>query len=84
VHHIRRSDFAVQMGSSGFPDLVLARGGRVLFLELKREGAQARADQLAWVNAINGARGLQPLRAFCEARIVHPADLDAILRELAA
>jgi len=39
-------------GHNGFPDLVLARDGRVLFAELKAGKGKATADQLAWLNAI--------------------------------
>ena len=70
-HHVRRSDKALQMGHSGFPDLVLAKNGRVLFLELKRENAQPRPDQLAWQEAL------------LDARVVTPSDLGALLQELA-
>lgn len=33
---------------SGFPDLVMVRGGRVLFIELKDMKGRIRADQQAW------------------------------------
>jgi hypothetical protein len=78
-HHIRRSDLGLQQGHSGFPDLVLAKAGRVLFLELKREGQQPRPDQLAWADALNGVFGQleEP-----PARVVTPADLGRLLAEL--
>ena len=46
VHHDRRSDKALQQGSSGFPDLVLARNGKVKFLELK----SAKGCSSTWRN----------------------------------
>lgn len=39
-------------GDAGFPDLVMARGGVVIFAELKREKAKASADQRAWIEAL--------------------------------
>lgn len=42
---------AVQ-GDSGFPDLVLAKAGRVLFIELKTERGRIRVEQNLWLHAI--------------------------------
>lgn len=75
-HHIRRSDQALQMGDGGFPDLVLARDGVVLFLELKTEAGRLSYDQERWVSAINGP--IDPAIA----RVVRPHNLDLIIREL--
>lgn len=52
IHHDRRSDKAVQQGHTGFPDLVLARDNRVLFLELKSRTGKLTPDQHAWAEAI--------------------------------
>lgn len=81
-HHIRRSDKAIQQGHSGFPDLVLAKGGVTLFLELKREGAQPRPDQLAWLDALNGDLPYEQLGAERHAQAVTPRDLDRVLEML--
>jgi hypothetical protein len=84
-HHVRRSDKAIQQGHSGFPDLVLARRGVVIFLELKREVGQATADQIAWLEAIDGLAGQRELQTdgltmtAPLALLVRPVDLDAIL-----
>ena len=72
-HHVRRSDRAVQQGHSGFPDLVLARRGRVLFVELKREVGELTGDQVAWIEAIGD-----------QAMVARPVDLDLILSMLKA
>lgn len=84
VHHIRRSDKAVQQGHSGFPDLVLARNGKVLFFELKSEKGNLSADQIAWLNAIDG--GIQKVSFWIHgdvfAATIRPADLDTALRLL--
>ncbi len=77
-HHVRRSDKALQMGHSGFPDLVLARAGSLLFLELKREGKWAEPAQMAWINAINGPHDTLTLGAY----IVTPSMLDTVLKWL--
>ena len=42
-------------GDVGFPDLCLARDGRVIFAELKREGKKPDAAQKAWAYALIGA-----------------------------
>lgn len=42
-------------GHAGFPDLVLARRGRVLFIELKSDKGRITADQLAWAKELGEA-----------------------------
>ena len=42
-------------GDAGFPDMCLARDGRVIFAELKREGKRPDAAQMAWAWALVGA-----------------------------
>lgn len=84
-HHVRRSDKAIQMGHSGFPDLVLAKAGVVFFVELKRESEDPRPDQVAWMDALNGPSilagtgGAPPI-----ASVGRPSDVDAIIKRLAA
>lgn len=58
-------------GHSGFPDLVLARGGIVLLAELKIGRARPRPDQTAWAEAIGPSY-----------RLWYPKDLPAIIGEL--
>lgn len=50
--HYRRSDLAQMQGHSGFPDVVLARNGIVLYLELKSRTGRLKPDQHAWAEAI--------------------------------
>lgn len=45
---------AVSADGQGFPDLVLARNGVVLFRELKTDDGKATPEQLAWLLAVNG------------------------------
>ena len=54
VYSIRRSDQARVQGHTGkgFPDLVLVRGGRILYRELKTERGKETDAQLAWLNAL--------------------------------
>ena len=58
VHHARpamnrRGAWATwQEGDNGFPDLVLAREGVVIFAELKREKAKPTAAQMEWIEAL--------------------------------
>jgi hypothetical protein len=57
-------------GDPGFPDLVLARAGEVIIVECKRQvGAQWKPGQREWLMALG-------------ARVVRPADMDALLIRL--
>lgn len=69
-HHIRRSDKAIQQGHSGFPDLILAKEGRIYCLELKSGKGQPTPDQLAWLEALPSAY------------LIGPSDLDRVLSVL--
>lgn len=58
VHHCRpartkdgRWQTPIQ-GDAGFPDLVFARHGEVIFAELKREGATLTVEQARWRRSI--------------------------------
>jgi hypothetical protein len=39
----------VQADGAGFPDLVLVRGGRLLFVELKGDGGRVTDEQRRWL-----------------------------------
>lgn len=43
-------------GEEGFVDLVLARKGRIAFLELKSEKGRPTDQQVDWLNALSGQR----------------------------
>ena len=64
-------------GEPGFPDLVLARAGDVLALELKAERGRPSAAQVMWLDAL-GAGAPAVLRS----ALVRPEQLDAVLRLL--
>lgn len=78
VFHVRRSDKALTMGTPGFPDLCLAKNGRVEFWELKSERGNLTPDQFKWQLAIGSGAGEEVGYA-----VIRPADLDAALAELA-
>lgn len=82
IHHDRRSDLARQQGDAGFPDLVLARHPRVLFVELKSETGQLRREQMAWILAIAGQRPDERLPGHPEIFVWRPSDLDRAIETL--
>ena len=56
----------LMQGDTGFPDLVMARAGQVIFAELKSAKGRLRPDQEAWISALGNCY------------IWRPADLDSI------
>jgi hypothetical protein len=53
----------------GFPDLMLVRGERILFIELKRDGAKPTPEQVEVLGILGGA---------AETMLVWPNDWDLI------
>lgn len=49
--------------SAGFPDLVLCRTGRLLFLELKKVGGKVSPAQKAWLDTLGTVPGVEVLVA---------------------
>ena len=86
VHHdrpARRGDgsWATHIqGDPGFPDLVLARGGRAVFAELKSETGRTTASQRAWISALTPRDGLGPPSH--EVYLWRPQDMDQIAKVL--
>ena len=70
VHHVRNSKAGVTQGDPGFVDLVLARKGHVLFLELKGEVGRVSDAQAGWLGALPSAQ------------VIRPKDLDVVLEWL--
>jgi Holliday junction resolvase len=62
--------------AAGWPDLVLVRGSRVLFLEVKRQDGKVTYDQQRVLDV------LTLLYGNFKARAVRPSDWDFIEREL--
>ena len=56
-------------GDHGFPDLVLARDGEVLFLELKQQNGKLSQDQVDWSMALPSNSG--PVHY----EVIRPSDL---------
>lgn len=44
---------------AGFPDIVLVRGPRLLFVELKRDTTYPRASQREWLEALRAVAGIE-------------------------
>lgn len=55
VYHVRNSRAGVIQGDVGFPDLVLVRGGTILFIELKSGKLRPSPAQRMWLDALNQA-----------------------------
>jgi hypothetical protein len=60
--------------SPGFPDLVLVRGSRLLFIELKTARGRVRPEQMVWLSALCAAG----VRAF----VARPKDWGVLEQEL--
>ena len=54
-YHTWRSD----RSPSGFPDLVLVRPPRILFVEVKREEGKVTPAQLHWLQVLGACRGVE-------------------------
>lgn len=78
--HPRRSDRALTMGHPGVPDVIAARAGRVVFIELKSERGSPTYEQAAWLRALRGDPAAESLAP--EVRLLRPSDLDAAIEEL--
>jgi hypothetical protein len=61
--------------AAGFPDLVLVRGPRLIFAELKAEGQEPTAAQEAWLAALRRVPG-------CEVHVWRPGDWQSIVATL--
>jgi hypothetical protein len=75
VHHIRRSDLALTMGTPGFPDILAVHPKRgVLVIECKSERGRMEPGQSEWLDAFTDAG--------VKARVVRPEDYDQTWRHL--
>lgn len=71
----RYHTFNSKRSAYGFPDWVLCKPGRLLFLELKSEKGTVKREQTDWIEALKTVPGV-------DARIVRPSDWDAIVETL--
>ena len=62
-------------GDPGFCDLVLAKPGRILFLEVKSDRGRVTPDQVAWLAALDTVSGVT-------ARVVRPEHWDWVVEAL--
>lgn len=65
---------AVSADGKGFPDLVLVRAGRLLFIELKRKGGRLSEEQRKWLTALEV---VSMHNALVEMEIWDPSDWDS-------
>lgn len=72
VHHDRMKQNV--QGHAGFPDLCMAKGGRVIFAELKMPGKPLEPDQDLWYRALAQGDG--------DWYIWQPQNWDFIVRKL--
>lgn len=89
VHHsrpvrVQRGNGSVRyqtpiQGDAGFPDLVLARAGRVVFAELKAKAGKLSPDQSAWIGALTGADEWGAHAVY----VWRPSDWDEVMEVLA-
>jgi VRR-NUC domain len=70
VYHTHRSD----KSTPGFPDLVLVRRPRIVWLELKSERGKATTDQLWWIGELRACGQ--------EVYVARPSDADKLTRVL--
>ncbi len=68
--------FNSRRSEAGFPDLVLVRDGRILFIELKKDDkAKPSPAQILWLAALKECPGV-------EVYLWRPSDLDLIVETL--
>ena len=77
IHHDRGDYRNCIGGDPGFPDLVLAKNGRVLFLELKSEKGYITKPQMRWAVAIDSGVGWD-YDAQIAYHLVRPSDMQHI------
>ncbi len=61
-------------GDKGYPDLTLARAGRVILAELKSEKGRVSKEQMAWLLALGYGATLDPKDGAPEVYVWRPSD----------
>ena len=69
-----RANGSVRTVPAGFPDLVLARGPRLVFIELKRETGKTTDAQNEWLRKLAATSA--------ETYVFRPSDLDDVITTL--
>jgi hypothetical protein len=83
IRQVRRADgyhFIGDAACAGFPDLVLVRRGRLLFIELKAPKGKLTELQSEWLDDL--AKVANATAGQVEVHVWRPADLEAIARVL--
>lgn len=75
IHHDRGDYRECIGGDAGFPDLVLARAGRVIFAELKSATGHLTPSQADWLTQLGSGQTV-------ETYLWRPADIDEIAKLL--
>ncbi len=76
VHHTSYS------GDGGFPDLVLARAGKIIIAELKSERGKPSGDQVLWFTALGGLGDANAFSDLVGVYLWKPSDMDKIEERL--
>ena len=58
-YHVRNSRAGIIQGDTGFPDLVLVRPPRIMFVELKAAKGRLRPGQGDWLSYLLGCPGVE-------------------------
>lgn len=74
AYHVPDSRRVEGAGAAGFPDLVLCRSPRLVFVELKSRTGRVSPEQAAWLDSLKAAGA--------ETYVWRPADWDAIEERL--
>ncbi len=84
---VRPGVYVGDKAAAGFPDLVLVRDGRLVFIELKTEKGRLGEPQKEWLNALMRVELLLSMEAAGEPRVqayvFRPSDWPEIERVLA-
>ena len=72
-YHTHNSMFSAK----GYPDICLAKSGRLWFAELKTETGKVSPEQQEWIDAINEVE-----TPFVRAIVLRPSDFDEFFEEL--
>ncbi len=82
-HHDSNTQARYPLSDKGFPDLVLARDGRIIFAELKKDAkSQPDQDQQIWLDHLRGSDILGPRNGAPEVYVWRPQDWDEIVAVL--